>query len=81
MVFFHNILIFVVIALGFDIWPGWLVWLALVGLIVLILNAVWVGVLLGLISARFRDVFLITDKGRSRDSTTIGFDIKTMIVF
>ncbi len=56
IIFAHNILIFVIIALALQIWPGWTGLLALPGLALLALNGVWVGLLLGLLSARFRDV-------------------------
>ena len=43
-------------AIIFSIWPGWTGLLALPGLVLLCLNGIWVGLLLGIISARFRDV-------------------------
>lgn len=52
----HNALIFVVIALALQIWPGWTGLLALPGLALLCLNGIWAALLLGLLSARFRDV-------------------------
>ena len=54
--FCHNMVIFVIVALAFAIWPGWAGLLAVPGLVLLCLNGMWVGLLLGLISARFRDV-------------------------
>ena len=59
IIFGHNILIFVVVAVIFSIWPGWTGLLAVAGLALLCLNGVWIGLLFGLISARFRDVPLI----------------------
>ena len=56
IIFGHNILIFVVVAVIFSIRPGWVGLLALPGLALLCLNGVWAGLLLGLVSARFRDV-------------------------
>ena len=56
VIFFHNAAIFVVVAAVFAIWPGWAGLLALPGLVLLCLNGIWVGLLLGIISARFRDV-------------------------
>ena len=57
IIFFHNAVIFVVVALLFSVWPGWIgILLALPGLVLLCLNGVWAGLLLGTISARFRDV-------------------------
>ena len=56
LTFFHNSVIFVVVAALFAIWPGWIGLLALPGLVLLCLNGIWVGLLLGIVSARFRDV-------------------------
>lgn len=56
LIFCHNILIFVVVAVIFSIWPGWAGLLALPGLALLCLNGLWIGLLFGLLSARFRDV-------------------------
>lgn len=60
IVFAHNAVIFFVVAGVFLIWPGWIGLLALPGLALLCLNGVWAGLLLGLVSARFRDVPQIT---------------------
>ncbi len=56
IIFGHNILIFIVVAIIFKIWPGWSGLLALPALFLICVNGVWVGILLGLVSARFRDV-------------------------
>ena len=56
IIFAHNIIIFFVVAVIFRVWPGWAGLLSLPGLVLLSLNGVWIGLLLGLISARFRDV-------------------------
>ncbi len=52
----HNTVIYVVVAAVFVVWPGWAGFLALPGLMLLVFNGVWVGLLFGLLSARFRDV-------------------------
>lgn len=52
----HNLAIFLAVAVLLEIWPGWTGLLALPGLALLCLNGVWVGLLLGLVAARFRDV-------------------------
>ncbi|HYG89666.1 MAG TPA: ABC transporter permease [Azospirillum sp.] len=52
----HNAVIYVVLAVGLGIWPGSAGFLVLPGLVVLILNAVWIALLLGMICVRFRDV-------------------------
>ncbi len=54
--FLHNAIIFVVVAMLFAIWPGWVGLLAIPGLILLCLNGVWVGIVLGIFATRFRDV-------------------------
>jgi ABC-2 type transport system permease protein len=46
----------VVVTLIFAIRPGWALLLAVPAVVVLCLNGLWVGLLLGLLSARFRDV-------------------------
>ena len=56
LVFFHNAAIFVIVAVLFSIWPGWMGLFALAGLALLCLNGIWVGLFLGIISARFRDM-------------------------
>ena len=56
LIFFHNALVFVVVAAIFGVWPGWAGLLALPGLALLCLNGIWAALLIGIISARFRDV-------------------------
>ena len=56
IIFFHNAAIFVVVAMVFAVWPGWAGLLAIPGMVLVCLNGVWVGLLLGAFSARFRDV-------------------------
>jgi ABC-type polysaccharide/polyol phosphate export permease len=55
IVFFHNILIYIAVVLmvGLNPLPGGA--LAIIGLALIYLNGVWIGILLGLISLRFRD--------------------------
>ena len=57
----HNAAIFVVVAAIFVISPGWSGLLALPGLALLVLNGIWAGLVLGVVSARFRDVPPILD--------------------
>ena len=56
IVFAHNVVIYVIAAVFFSIQPGWTGLLALPGIALLCLNGVWMGLLLGLVSARFRDI-------------------------
>ncbi len=56
IVFFHNGLVFVVVALVFKLVPDWrLAWL-LPGLLIVTYTGFWLGLVLGSISARFRDI-------------------------
>ena len=56
VIFAHNAVVYIVAAVIFSIQPGWAGLLFLPGLALLYLNGVWIGLLLGLVSARFRDV-------------------------
>lgn len=56
IVFFHNAVIVVIVAILFAVWPGWAGLLAIPGLALLCLNGIWAGLLLGAFSARYRDV-------------------------
>ena len=59
VVYAHNFVIYIVVALIFGIWPGWHLWLLAPGLALLLLNCLWVIMLLGMICARFRDIIPI----------------------
>lgn len=56
IILFHNALIFVAVAFIFSIWPSWTGLLAVPGLLLACFNGVWVALLLGLVSARYRDI-------------------------
>lgn len=56
IVFAHYVWIYVIVALAYRVPVGVVTLLALPGLVVLVLNGVWVSLLLGLLCARFRDV-------------------------
>ena len=56
IIYGHNIVIFAVIAPLFGIWPGAAALLAVAGLALLLVNAGWIMLLLGMICTRFRDV-------------------------
>ena len=56
LIFVHNISIYVVVLLFAKVDIGWNIFLSLIGLILILLNGVWVGLMLGGLSARFRDV-------------------------
>jgi ABC-type polysaccharide/polyol phosphate export permease len=55
IIFAHNMLIYVVVIIIYGVWPGFTALLAIPGMMLLILNGVWVGFLFGALGARFRD--------------------------
>jgi ABC-type polysaccharide/polyol phosphate export permease len=54
--FFHNITIFIIVALIFRVVPSIQIVLMPIALIVVVLGVAWIGLLLGMISVRFRDI-------------------------
>ncbi len=56
IIFAHNFVVYIGVAVVFGIWPGIAGLLLLPGLVLIVLTAIWVGLLLGMICARFRDV-------------------------
>jgi len=56
ILFAHNMIIYVLVATYFGVWPGWSLLLLIPGLVLVCLNGVSMGLLLGSVSARFRDV-------------------------
>jgi ABC-2 type transport system permease protein/lipopolysaccharide transport system permease protein len=57
VVFLHNILIYVLILMFFPVWPGVAnILLASLAFAILCINAFWIALVLGMISARFRDI-------------------------
>lgn len=59
IIFGHNFVVFVLVAVFFGIWPGEAGILVVLGLLLIVLNATWAALLLGMICTRFRDVPLI----------------------
>jgi lipopolysaccharide transport system permease protein len=55
----HNALVYLGVAILFGIFAGWAGLLVVPALALLVLNAVWVTLLLGILCARFRDIPLI----------------------
>jgi ABC-type polysaccharide/polyol phosphate export permease len=55
-IFAHNFVVYLVVAVAFGIWPGAAGLLLLPGLVLIAANAIWIGLLLGMVCARFRDV-------------------------
>ena len=56
VIFAHNMLVFVVVGFLFHVHIGWPILLFPFALFLWIINALWVGLLLGALCARFRDV-------------------------
>jgi len=56
LIFAHNISIYVIVLIFVRVDLGWNILLSFVGLFLVLLNGVWVGMTLGGLSARFRDV-------------------------
>ena len=53
--FFHNALVVVVVAMVFPVRPGWTALLGLAGLLLVCLNGIWAGLLLGALPRRAPD--------------------------
>lgn len=56
VVFCHHLVVYVLVVLVFDVPINWNTPLVLIGLMFLMVNAVWVGLLLGAVCARYRDI-------------------------
>ena len=56
IIFAHNIVIFLLVSLWYGKYPGWTILLVPPAIMVILLNGVWIGLLFGLLSARFRDI-------------------------
>lgn len=56
LIFLHNIVVFFVVALVFLKPLSWTLVLVAPALALLLLNGIWLGLLLGLVSVRFRDI-------------------------
>jgi lipopolysaccharide transport system permease protein len=56
IIFFHNIVIYVVVAIWFSINPGLTILWVVPGLLIICMTALAVGLILGMLSARYRDV-------------------------
>lgn len=56
LLFAHHVVIFAVVAALFPVVFGWTTLLAIPGLVLYVLNGVWIGLLFGTLCARFRDI-------------------------
>ncbi len=59
IVFLHTIVIYIPVALYFKVAPSPLMLLALPGLLLLILNQIWVATVIGILATRYRDMLPI----------------------
>ncbi|WP_029008776.1 ABC transporter permease [Azospirillum halopraeferens] len=56
IIFFHNIIVFVVVIALFDEWPGFIGLLFIPGIALLLMNIAWISVFLGVACSKFRDI-------------------------
>lgn len=56
IVFLHTIVIFIPVAVIFSVKPGLVSLLAIPGLLLLYINQIWIGLVLAIVSTRYRDV-------------------------
>lgn len=56
IIFMHNMLIFIPLAIFFHIPMGWVSWFSLIGLLLIIINAISFGIILAICGTRFRDI-------------------------
>ncbi len=54
--FFHNILVFVLVAIILDVPITWATLLSVPALVIVVLNLYWMSLLVGILGARFRDI-------------------------
>jgi ABC-type polysaccharide/polyol phosphate export permease len=56
IIFAHNLVVLLVVIVIFLPWPGWEALLALPGLALIAINGMWIGLVVGLLCLRFRDL-------------------------
>jgi len=54
--FAHNVIIVPLLYVAFRLWPGWPLFLVPLGLAIVLVNGFWIGLLVGTLCARFRDL-------------------------
>ena len=59
IIFFHNMVVVLVILVFFKINPSWNIVFFPVAILLIIINGYWVGILLGILGTRFRDIVQI----------------------
>ena len=56
IILIHNLPVILVILIVFDRLPGWGILVVPVGVLILMLNGIWIGIVLGILCARYRDI-------------------------
>lgn len=56
IIFFHNMVVVVIVLLVFGISPGWKILLFPLVVLLIMLNGYWMGIILGILGTRFRDI-------------------------
>ena len=56
IIFIHNLPVILIMLIAFDRLPGWGVLMVPVGVLILMLNGIWIGIVLGILCARYRDI-------------------------
>jgi ABC-type polysaccharide/polyol phosphate export permease len=56
IVFFHNVLIVVIVVIALKVQVSWQTLLLFPGIIIVAVNGAWMTILFGMVSARFRDI-------------------------
>ena len=56
IILIHNLPVILVILIVFDRLPGWGILVVPVGVLILMLNGIWIGIVLGILGARYRDI-------------------------
>jgi homopolymeric O-antigen transport system permease protein len=56
IIFLHNLVVYLPVAVLYRVEPGWVGLLTIPGLVLIALNAVWAVLLLGMVCVRFRDI-------------------------
>jgi lipopolysaccharide transport system permease protein len=56
LILLHSLPIVILMLLLFGFWPNWSLVLLPLGLLLLFLNGIWIGIILGVLCARFRDI-------------------------
>jgi ABC-2 type transport system permease protein/lipopolysaccharide transport system permease protein len=56
IVFAHQLVIYLILVVAFQLWPTGALLLVVPGILLVVANGMWVGLLLGMLNTRFRDI-------------------------